>query len=258
MLDGLDAVIDEIAATDLRFASDDELEAAVGDLSRGVSRLQGQIARRADEAKRRQSHLRHGLSLTRWLALHGDFTNAEARSLIGLATTTTSHPDTGRAVWSGVVLHSRARIMSRAAQAHPKLFERDEAMLLGFARELPISHLNHALRRWRHCADDAMAEGRRRRPAGAAYLNASVTWAGMVRLDGLLDPTTGEAVLAAGCRHPATRRRRRTPGVEPTCRGVGGDLRAVAAQRHHRRRPARRGDPHRRPRHPGRSPREAL
>ncbi len=81
MPDGLDAVIDEIAAADLRFASDDDLEAAVGDLSRGVSRLQAQIARRADEAKRRQSHLTHGLSLTRWLALHGDFTNAEARSL---------------------------------------------------------------------------------------------------------------------------------------------------------------------------------
>ncbi len=30
-------------------------------------------------------------------------------------------------------------------------------MLLGFARDLPISHLNHALRRWRHCADDTMA-----------------------------------------------------------------------------------------------------
>ena len=52
-------------------------------------------------------------------------------------------------------------------------------------------------RYWRHCADDTLAEATAADQREAAYLNASVTWAGMVRLDGLLDPETGEAVLAA-------------------------------------------------------------
>ena len=198
MLDSLGSVIDGIGEVDLEFVSDDELEDGVAAFSRAVSRLEAVTARWAGEAKRRGSFERHGLvSLTRWLACHADVDHGRARALVALGNTMSAHPDTGALVSSGEVSGTRARVLSRAAQAHPKLYERDEAMLVGFAREQTPGDLHRSVRYWRHCADDTIAERSAAGQREAAYLNASVTWAGMVRLDGLLDPTTGDAVLAA-------------------------------------------------------------
>ncbi len=198
MWDSLDSVIDGIGEVDPEFVSDDELEDGVAAFSRAVSRLEAVTARWAGEAKRRGSFERHGLvSLTRWLACHADLDHGRARALVALGNTMSAHPDTGALVSSGEVSGTRARVLSRAAQAHPKLYERDEAMLVGFAREQTLGDLHRSVRYWRHCADDTIAERSAAGQRESAYLNASVTWAGMVRLDGLLDPTTGDAVLAA-------------------------------------------------------------
>ncbi|MDQ3782648.1 MAG: HNH endonuclease, partial [Actinomycetota bacterium] len=196
--DTLKSVIDGIAAVDPLLVSDDDLEAGVAVFNRAVSRLEALMARWAGEAKRRGSFQREGLvSLTRWLAFHADMDNGHAKTLVGLAATMNAHPATGSAVASGDLSHTRAGILSRAASQHPKVYERDEAMLLGFARDQSIRDLNHSLRYWRHCADDTVAEADAATQRDAAYLHASVTWAGMVRLDGLLDPEAGEALLTA-------------------------------------------------------------
>ena len=198
MLDSLGSVIDGIGEVDPEFVSDDELEGGVAAFSRAVSRLEAVTARWAGEAKRRGSFERHGLvSLTRWLACHADLDHGRARALVALGNTMSAHPDTGALVSSGEVSGTRAKVLSGAAQAHPKLYERDEAMLVGFAREQTLGDMHRSVRYWRHCADDTIAERSATEQREAAYLNASVTWAGMVRLDGLLDPTTGDAVLAA-------------------------------------------------------------
>ncbi len=198
MVDSLGSVIDGIGEVDPAFVSDDELEGGVAAFSRAVSRLEALTARWAGEAKRRGSFQRHGLvSLTRWLAYHADMDNGHARALVGLANTMEAHPDTGALVASGGLSGTRARVLSRAAQAHPKLYERDEVLLVGFAREQSLRDLHRSVGYWRHCADDTIAERSAAEQRVAAYLKASVTWAGMVRLDGLLDPTTGEAVLTA-------------------------------------------------------------
>ncbi len=68
---------------------------------------------------------------------------------------------------------------------------------MGFARDQTLGDLHRSVRYWRHCADDSVAEADAAEQRDAAYLHTSVTWAGMVRLDGLLDPATGEAVLTA-------------------------------------------------------------
>jgi Domain of unknown function (DUF222)/HNH endonuclease len=197
-VDMLESVIYELASVDLQSVCDDDLEARVAPVGRAVSRMLALLAGCAGEAKRRGSFQRHGsVSLTRWLAHHADVSNAEARALVGLASTMATHPETGAMVASGTVSHTRARILSRAAQAHPKVYERDEAMLVGLAGTRSLPDLNRLVRYWRNCADDTLAESGAADQREAAYLNASVTWAGMVRLDGLLDPETGEAVLAA-------------------------------------------------------------
>ena len=89
---------------------------------RAVARLEALMARWAGEAKRRGSFQRHGLvSLTRWLTYHADLDNGEARALVALGNTMEAHPDTGALVASGELSGTRARVLSRAAQAHPKL-----------------------------------------------------------------------------------------------------------------------------------------
>ena len=197
-MDSLGSVIDAIGETDLEFVSDDELENGLAAFSRAVSRVEALMARWAGEAKRRGSFQRHGLvSLTRWLAFHADLDNGRARALVALGNTMSTHPDTGAVVASGDVSGTRARVLSRATQAHPKLYERDEQLLVGFARDQTLRDLHRSIGYWRHCADDTLAGAEAAEQREAAYLNASVTWAGMVRLDGLLDSATGEAVLTA-------------------------------------------------------------
>jgi hypothetical protein len=157
-----------------------------------VARLAGRIA-----AQRALGPHPDGLSLTRWVALHADLPDGEARSLVGLAETMVSHPDTAEAFESGSLSHSRARMLSRAAQSHPKLYERDEPILLDLAGDLGLNDLRRSIRYWANCADDTQAEQAADRRRELSHLHASVTFSGMVRLDGLLDPETGEAVLTA-------------------------------------------------------------
>jgi len=77
------------------------------------------------------------------------------------------------------------------------LFRRDERTLVDAARTLSVDHLKRALAYWRQAADlraaqaDAEHLHRRRR------LSVSVTLGGMVRLDGDLDPESGETVITA-------------------------------------------------------------
>ncbi len=124
--------------------------------------------------------------------------NTEARALVGVARTIVAHADTGGVISDGHMSHTRAKMLAKVAQAHPKLYERDEQILLELAAQQPVADLNTTLRYWRNCADDEMTEGKPQADkADAAYLHASATMSGMVRLDGLLDPETGSALMTA-------------------------------------------------------------
>ncbi len=173
--------------------------AALGDeiavLSRAVSMLQARIAGRIADQRARDPRP-EGLGLTRWTALHGDLSDVEARSLVTVSRTLVSHPDTGDQIADAEISQTRARLLARAAQAHRKLYERDEEILLGFAAEQSITDLTRSLRYWRHCAEDeATIDKPQPDREAASYLHASLTMGGMVRLDGLLDPVAGEALL---------------------------------------------------------------
>ncbi len=195
LVDTLLAHIDKIPVR--TFGSDTE---AIGEdialLTAAISRLYARVAGRIAD-QRALSSRPEGLGLTRWTALNGDIPDTEARSLVGMARTLVSHPDTADRIADGSLSHPRARLLARTADAHPKVYERDEEMLLGFAADQPIADLKKSLRYWRNCADDEAASGAAEVKRGAAYLHASVTYGGMVRLDGLLDPETGEALITA-------------------------------------------------------------
>jgi hypothetical protein len=60
-----------------------------------------------------------------------------------------------------------------------------------------LKDLRKALGYWSNCADDTRGEQTAQKQRDSAYLHASPTLEGMVRLDGLLDRELGEDVLTA-------------------------------------------------------------
>jgi hypothetical protein len=88
-------------------------------------------------------------------------------------------------------------MLVQARAADPQAFERSEAVLVQAARMHSVSGLSRVVGHWRQAVAaqagaDTEAELRARR-----RLHASATLHGMVRVDGDLDPETGEVLLTA-------------------------------------------------------------
>ncbi len=177
---------------------DAALEQSLLSLGREIARLEAARARLIADAARRGLPQRRGFgSTTGWLmALSGD-EHAICRSRVQTARALVHMPLVERALGDGDVSEWRARMLVRARDVDPEAFARDEELLLEHARCLAAREFTIALRYWRRLAD---ADGHVR-DHGQAFrarrLHASVTWAGMVRLDGDLDPESGATVLSA-------------------------------------------------------------
>jgi len=104
-------------------------------------------------------------------------------------------PRTVRGLEDGEISLSGARMLAQAQVFDPEGFARSEATLLEAARNVSARDLQRVVAHWRRLAEqqrsgrDELHERRR--------LHASVTYEGMVRVDGDLDPETGETLLTA-------------------------------------------------------------
>jgi hypothetical protein len=167
-------------------------------LRRRIARLEAREAELLESAARRGVPQGEGFaSTTGWLiALTGDPPSV-CRSRVQVARALRQMPITREAFASGELSESRVRLLAAAWEFAPEVFARDEAVLVGQARTLPSRLFPQAISHWRRLADpdgalaDAELAFERRR------LHVSATWAGMVRLDGNLDPESGATVIAA-------------------------------------------------------------
>lgn len=106
-------------------------------------------------------------------------------------------PVTRRALDEGELSMSGVRVLVGAREADPEAFAGAEAQLVQAARTHSIADLQRVAAYWRQRVerdrafegDDALRARRR--------LHASVTFHGTVRVDGDLDPETGETLLTA-------------------------------------------------------------
>jgi hypothetical protein len=106
-------------------------------------------------------------------------------------------PKTRQALDDGDLSMSAVRLLVMAREADPTAFERDEAQLVEAARIHSMNDLQRVAVYWRQAVerehsldgDDKLRERRR--------LHASVSFLGMVRVDGDLDPEAGETLLTA-------------------------------------------------------------
>jgi hypothetical protein len=206
----LRSALEALRAEDLDAASDQQLEADFAELQQVMHGLEAERLRRLAQIHRRQSHRRDGyLSTSSWLVdRHGLGWTAAARD-IRTARSLQRMPRTREALATGDVTASAVQMLVAARHAHPAQFQRAEGSLVEAARRLPAPQLHRAVATWRQHLDwdqglkDAERLRERRR------LTVSTTMLGMVRVDGDLDPETGEIMLTAlrGCQDADRRSR---------------------------------------------------
>ena len=104
-------------------------------------------------------------------------------------------PATLHALREGVISLSAVRVLAGAREADPAAFAAAEAQLVEAARIHSVHDLQRVAAYWRALIEREQAGEDARR--ARRRLHTSVTYQGMVRVDGDLDPETGETVLSA-------------------------------------------------------------
>jgi len=157
--------------------------------------LELERSRRLAEIERRRLFERDGhLSAAPWLATRFRVAWGTAREQTHLARALTHMPATRRALEAGDVSLSAARVLVAARGANPEAFDLSEDQLVDAARIHTINDLQRVASFWRQRVErDHLDEGLRAR----RRLYASVSFEGMVRVDGDLDPEAGETLLTA-------------------------------------------------------------
>jgi len=106
-------------------------------------------------------------------------------------------PGAREALEAGDVSMSAVRVLAGARETDPEAFARDESMLVRAARIHSIADLGRVAAYWRQGVEREQAGCGEEAPRARRRLHASVSFGGMVRLDGDLDPETGETLITA-------------------------------------------------------------
>ncbi|OFW53927.1 MAG: hypothetical protein A2V75_06150 [Actinobacteria bacterium RBG_16_70_17] len=136
-------------------------------------------------------------STTGWLMARTGDPAPVCRSRVGVARALRHMPLTQKAFADGELSEPRVRLLTAAWEFSPDTFTRDESLLVDQARRLSARVFPLALTHWRRLADTDGALADAEQTFAQRRLHLSSTWAGMVRLDGDLDPESGALVMAA-------------------------------------------------------------
>jgi Domain of unknown function (DUF222)/HNH endonuclease len=244
----LRSVIEALQAEDVRHVSDRQLETDFAELQRAAQALEAERLRRLSEIHRRQSHRRDGyLSTASWLVGRHRMGWTAASKEIRTARSLERMPYTKEALATGELNASAVQMLVAARHAHPAQFHASEPALVEAARRLPSKQLHHAMSHWRRKLDWEQGLKDAERLRDQRRLTVSTTFLGMVRVDGDLDPETGETMLAAlracvdadrGRHHRQDRRtptQRRVDALGEVCRRWldSTDRPSVAGERPH-------------------------
>ena len=177
---------------------DARIEEDFAELHRIGELLEAERLRRLAEIDRRRLFERDGqLSTASWLASRFRTAWGAAREQVRIARAFDRMHATRAAFEAGEVSLSSVRLLTSAHDAEPAAFGRGERELVEAAKTHTVSDLQRVVAFWRQNVEreDPMGHAdtlRRRR-----RLHASVSLLGSVRVDGDLDPATGETLLTA-------------------------------------------------------------
>jgi Domain of unknown function (DUF222) len=170
---------------------DARLEEDFAELQRAAELIDAERLRRLAEIERRGTYRRDGhLSAAAWLALAFKMSWGLARQQVHLARSLEDMPETRRALEEGDVSMSAVRALVAARDADPETFRRSERELVDAARIHSMQDLQRVAAYWRQAAERQAALDGEEKLRERRRLHASVTFMGMVRVDGDLDPET--------------------------------------------------------------------
>ncbi|CAN5232545.1 HNH endonuclease signature motif containing protein [soil metagenome] len=193
----LRSAVDGLRAEDLGHLSDEALEEDLAECQRAAEVLEAERLRRLAEFDRRRPYLRDGyLSTSTWFARRFRVGFGAAAGDVRRARALEAMPRTREALATGQISSSAARMLVEARETNPQAFAEAEPLLEDAARRHSVRDLARVLAYWRSAAaadhepggDEQGLRERRR-------LHVSPTVFGLVRIDGDLDPDTGETVL---------------------------------------------------------------
>src|ERR687897_1745258 len=194
----LRSALDELRATDVFALSDDELASDLDELEQATRVFEVERGRRCAELERREVWSRDGhLSLASWLGSRHRVAPTAAAGHVRMARALEQMPVAADALASGDVSSAAVSLLVSAQEAAPGPFARAEKTLVDAARALPVMKLRDAVAQWRETANAERARQDEERRFERRRLHLSATLEGMVRVDGELDPSTGQTVITA-------------------------------------------------------------
>jgi Domain of unknown function (DUF222)/HNH endonuclease len=194
----LRSAIDELRSETLSEMPDARIEEDFSELHRAIEQLELERLRRLAEIDRRRLYERDGhLSAASWLARAHRLGWGAAREQVKTARALEEMAKTRKALEDDEVSLSAAKVLIGARDAEPEAFARSESELVEAARVHSVSELQKVCAFWRQRAERERFLDPEERLRERRFLHASVTFGGMVRVDGDLDPETGETLLTA-------------------------------------------------------------
>jgi hypothetical protein len=194
----LRSAIDELRSEDLLFASDEEVEDDVREIERASRMLEAERARRIAAIDQRRSFERDGyLSVSAWLTHRVGINAAASAQHVRVARALGEMPRTRRALEDGEISLVATTVLVAARETNAEGFEGSEQVLVDAARTLPFRGFRFVVEHWRQAADPRTAAAEADRIYELRRLHVSPTLGGMVRVDGDLDPETGQTLITA-------------------------------------------------------------
>jgi hypothetical protein len=192
------SALDAVRTETLAELPDARIEEDFAELQRAAELLDAERLRRLAEIERRGLFRRDGhLSTASWLASRFKLAWGSARELVQRARALEEMPHARRALNEGDLSMSAIRVLVAAREADPEAFRRSEKQLVEAACIHSMQDLRRVAAYWRQAVERQAAMGGEEKLREQRRLHASVTFLGMVRVDGTLDPETGETLLTA-------------------------------------------------------------
>ncbi|HEY7282582.1 MAG TPA: DUF222 domain-containing protein [Actinomycetota bacterium] len=190
--------LEELRGTELRFLSEGELEERLDEIGRASGVLEAERARTVAEIERRGAFALTGhLSITSWVEQRMRTSWSDAARQVRTARALEHMPAAREALYEGEVSTCAVGQLVDARETAPEEFSRSEQALVDAARTLPARDLRRVVAHWKELVDpDAPARADRER-WNRRGLHVSPVLDGMVRVDGNLDPETGQSLITA-------------------------------------------------------------
>lgn len=130
-----------------------------------------------------------------WAAWHCGLSKARAGTLLKCARQLREMPATEAAVMAGRLTIDHVRLLAAAHRADAASFLADEERLVATAERVLFSGFERVIRYWVYAHEPDLCEADAASVFAERSLDASRTTGGIVVVDSLLDPVTGEIVL---------------------------------------------------------------